>query len=377
MLCEKDLKKLYKKYLKFNKFYFSLDAQKHSTSLKELKLSDEVLDQFFDNYVKPTFISFLVNAKTIIYSKNIYDFVMKIPSEDWKLWLYLKFLEIERIIKVRKDGGVSLLKKNILNLIPRPQNEEEIKRKIEKELKLKIKEKESVINLFKEIQDFQVKAKWDQMPISQSSAIFVVKKILENIPLNKKFLFIGDDDFISVILGIADPNIESLIIDADEQLLEYIDILAKKFNLKIKTRKVDIRKTKTLGEKFIGFLANPVYTEAGVKEFVKYGLNQLGEDGGLVFLEVGDEAIGNRFLFLQDFFNKNNLIIQELIVGKVFYPYIELYKEDKEILKRLSRLVDKKIIKNSPKLAAYLYIFKYLPSRPKRVKLKKSIYAYL
>ncbi|MDI6603353.1 MAG: bis-aminopropyl spermidine synthase family protein [Patescibacteria group bacterium] len=377
MLREKDLKKIYKKYLKLYKFYFSLDAKKHSTSLKELKLSDRILSQFFDNYVKPSFISFLSDVKTIIYSSNIYDFIMKTSSEDWDLWSYLKFLEREKMIKIKKNGGVLVLKKDILNLIPKSQNEEEIKKKIEKKLKLKIKEKESVINLFKKFQDFQMKAKWDQMPISQGSAIFVVKKILENIPLNKKFLLVGDDDFISVILGIADPKIESLVIDTDEQLLECIDILAQKFNLKIETRKVDIRKTKTLGEKFIGFLANPVYTEAGVRKFVKYGLNQLGEDGGLVFLEVGNDTIGNRFLFLQDFFNKNNLIIQELIVGKVFYPYIELYKEDKEILKRLSWMVDKKVIKNSPKLAASLYIFKYLPSRPKKVMLKRPIYAYL
>jgi len=215
------------------------------------------------------------------------------------------------------------------------------------------------------------------MPISQGSAIFVAKKILENIPLNKKFLFVGDDDFISVVLGIADPKIESLVIDADEQLLECIDVLAKKFNLKIKTRKVDIRKTKTLGEKFVGFLTNPIYTEPGVREFVKYGVNQLGKDGGSVFLEVGDEDIGNRFLFLQDFFNKSNLKIEELILNKISYPYIELYKEDKEILGRLSRMMDKRTIESSPKLAASLYVFTYLPSRPQKVKFKKPIYAYI
>jgi predicted methyltransferase len=376
-MTEKDLRKIYNKFLKFNKFFFFLDAKKHSTSLKELKLLDKVLGQFFDNYVRPPFISFLADVKTILYSQNVYDFVMKTSSEDWKLWPYLKFLEKEKVIKVKRNGKISVLNKGILKLIPKPQEEKEIRGKIEKKLKVKVKEKEPVINLFKKFQDFKVKAKWDQMPISEGSAIFVVKKILEKLPLNKKFLFVGDDDFVSIILGLADPNIESLVIDADEQLLDCLNILAKKFKLKIKTRKVDIRETKTLGEKFVGFLTNPIYTESGVKEFVKYGINQLGEDGGLVFLEAGDESIGNRFIFLQDFFNKNNLIINELIVGKVFYPYIELYEEDKEILKRLSQMMDKKVIKTSPKLAASLYIFRYLPFRPKRVKFKKPIYAYL
>ncbi len=231
--------------------------------------------------------------------------------------------------------------------------------------------------MFKEFQDFVVKAKWDQMPISQESAVFVVQKILENIPLNKKFLFVGDDDFISVVLGLVEPNIESLVIDADEQLLGCLNILAKEFNLKIETKKVDIRKTKNLGEKFVGFLANPIYTAAGVKEFIKFGKTQLGKDGGTVFLEVGDESIGNQFLFLQDFFSKNNLVIKELITEKIYYPWISLYKEDQEIMRRFSGIIDEKIINKSPKLGASLYIFDFLPSRPQKIKFKKPIYAYL
>lgn len=375
---ENYLKNLYKKFLKLRKRYFSLDIRKNSTSLEALEVSEKKLGEFFDNYYKISFLSFLKDVKDIIYSKTAYDFVLSNSSDDWKLWPYLKFLQTERIIKVKKSGAVVLLKKDIAKAIPKPQTEDEIKEKIEKKLMTKVKEQEPVVNLFKKFRNFEVKAKWDQMPISQGSAIFVVKKILEKIPLNGKFLFVGDDDFISVVLAIAQPDIESLVIDADEQLLDCLNILAKKFNLKIETRKVDIRKEKSLGEKFIGFLTNPVYTEAGVKEFVKYGKEQLGEDGGVVFLEVGDEAIGNRFLFLQDFFTKNNLIINEIISGKVFYPYIELYKEDKEILKRLSSIgIDEKVIKNSPKLAASLWIFEYLPQKPKRVKFNKPIYAYL
>lgn len=386
MAKEEKLKKLYEKYLQTDKFYFFLDAKKYSTTLKGLKLTDEILEQFFLNYVKPSFISFLSNLKMIIYSNNVYDFITQSSTEDWNLWPYLYFLEKEKIIKVKKTGKVSVLKKDILDLILRPQSEKEIKDKIEKKLKIKIQEKEPVINLFKNFQNFKVKADWDQMSISQSSAIFLVEKILEKIPLKKKFLFVGDDDFISVILGLVQPQVESLVVDMDEELLRSIDVLAKKFNLKIETEKVDIGKQKILkkgfgqndyNDKFIGFLANPVYTEEGVREFVKFGLNQLSADGGWVFLAVGDESIGSRFLFLQDFFTKKNLIIKELITKKIFYPYIELYQEDKLILQRLSQKLDKKLIKNSPKLAASLYLFEYLPFRPKRIKFKKPIYAYL
>ncbi len=376
-MTEKDLRKLYNRFIKFRKRYFILDAKKYSTSLQGLKLSDRIIGEFYDNYYKIPYISFLENIKYLLYSKNAFDFLSKDSSEDWTLWPYLYFLEKERIIKVQKSGRVKTINRGILKLIPRPRARKEIRKAIEKKLKIKIKESEPVINLFKKFRDFEVKAKWDQMPISQGSAIFVVEKILERLPLKKNFLFVGDDDFVSVILGLSAPEVESLVIDADEQLLDCINLLAKKFKLKIKIKKVDIRKKTNLGEKIIGFLTNPVYTADGVKEFVKYGKNQLGKDGGVVFLEVGDESIGNRFLTLQEFFTKNGLIISELIRGRIFYPYIELYKEDKEIFRRLSALIDGKVIKNSPKLAASLYIFKYLPSKIKKVKFKKPFYAYL
>jgi predicted methyltransferase len=305
---EKFLRKLYKKFLIFDRNYYFQDV-KTWFGVRELKLNKKILKEFYENYEKFSFLEFLEDIKDIIYSKNVFDFVVKNAVEDWDLWYYLKFLEKERIIKVKRTGSVSLLKKELREAIPKPQTEKEIKRKIERKLKIKIKEKETVISLFKKFQDFIVKAKWDQMPISAGSAIFVAKKILDYLPLNKKFLFIGDDDFISAILTLADENIECLVIDIDKQLLECINILARKFNLKIETKKVDIGKEKFLGEKFVGFLCNPTYTEEGVKKFVKYGISQLSNDGGVVFVEIGDEAIGNRFLFLQDFFTKENLII--------------------------------------------------------------------
>ena len=374
---EKFLRSLYKKFLKAEKKYFFLDSKKHSTSLKHLKLSDKVLDDFYRNYYKIPFLTFLKNIKQIIYSNNAFDFIVKEASEDWDLYRYLKLLTDEKIIKVSRNGNVLLLKEGIKKIIPQSQTSQEIKDKIAKKLKVKIKDKEPVINLFKKFKNFKVKSKWDQMPISAGSAFYVVEKVLDKLPLNKKFLFVGDDDFISVILTLVEPNIECLVVDADEQLLECIDVLASKFDLKIETRKIDLTKQKSLGEKFTGFLANPVYTEQGIKEFVRFGINQLGKDGGIVFLEVGDEAIGNRFLFLQEFFAKNSLILNELILNKVYYPHIMLYEEDKVILNRLSTFIDKKIIKKSPKLGASLYIFDYLPERPKRIKFKKPFYAYL
>ncbi|GAI54261.1 unnamed protein product, partial [marine sediment metagenome] len=97
---EKYLKNLYEKFLKAEKEYFFIDTKKHSTSLKDLKLSGKVLNDFYKNYYKIPFLSFLKNVKQIIYSKNAFDFIAKEASEDWDLYRYLKLLTSEKIIKV-------------------------------------------------------------------------------------------------------------------------------------------------------------------------------------------------------------------------------------------------------------------------------------
>lgn len=371
------LKNLYNKFLKIDKADFILDAKKFSTSLKKLNIKEKTIEDFYENYYKIPFLNFLQRVKSIVYSKNALDYIKKNSSEDWDLWSYIRLVQEEKIAQIRKDGRIFNIKEEILKNIPKPQSEKEIKEKIEKKLKIKIRENDFVISLFRKFKTFKVKRKWDQMPISQESAVFVIKKILDYIPLNKKFLFVGDDDFISVLLSLVDPSIESVVVDTDKKLLDCINSLALKFNLKIKTKKIDLRKQKKLGERFIGFLVNPIYTENGVKEFVKFGKNQLLKDGGMVFLEVGDESIGARFLSLQEFFTKNNLIMKELITEKIYYPYIMLYEEDKEILKRFSSVIDKKTVKAFPKLAASLYVFQYLPKKPRKIKSKQPIYAYL
>ena len=144
-----------------------------------------------------------------------------IDTLDWQT----RQIRIEWIQKVKRSGQVEILKKDILGLIPAPQSQKEIIRKIERRLKIKIEKEKPITELFKSIQSFKAKAKWDQMPISQGSVIFVVEKILESLPLKKKFLFIGDDDFVSVVLAIAEPEIESLVIDMDDELLSFINIL--------------------------------------------------------------------------------------------------------------------------------------------------------
>jgi len=132
------LRNLYRNFLVFDENYFLGDV-KGWLGVKELKLTKEILEQFHENYQKNSFALFLKYIKDIVYSKNVFDFIPKNSLGDWDLWYYLKFLEKEKIIKIKRNGKVFVLKKEVLNLIPRPLSEEEIRDEIEKKLKTRVR----------------------------------------------------------------------------------------------------------------------------------------------------------------------------------------------------------------------------------------------
>jgi len=372
------LKNLYLKFLKFKENQYFKDVQ-FWFGVEKMKISQSQIKKIIQNYELESFLNFLKNVKDIIYSENVLNLVSTWSVDQWHLYYYLQFLRKEGLISFKKNGKAKVLRKEFFKIFPRKRNEKEIQEIIEKKLKMKLP-LESPSNFpFKT----EVLVQYDQLPISISSTIFLVKKILEYLPLNKKFLFVGDDDLISLYLSLTEPNIESLVVDVDEDLLAKIEEISKKFNLKIETKKLNIIKGKKLtpyqdfsGESIIGFLTSPVYTYEGVKGFVNFGVNQLGQEGGYGFLNLGDEAIGNRILFLEKFFVEKNLQIEEIISGKVYYPWLITHPEDKVIFERLKVFFDENLIKKSPLIGASLWIFNYIPCKVPEPK-RQPFYAYL
>lgn len=85
---------------------------------------------------------------------------------------------------------------------------------------------------------------------------------------------------------------------------------------------------------------------------------------------MGDEAIGNRLLFLQDFFAKKGLLLREAILGKIYYPQILIHEEDHIISKRIKKIT--KAI-NEPRLGVTLFIFDFLPFPVKKKIFQKKL----
>lgn len=336
------------------------------------KLKRKELLNVFQQYEKDSYLTFLVKLKTFLYSKNPFDYILNFSTSRYDFFLYLQFLIKEKIIFPREDGKINILKKEILEKIPPPLPFKEIKRRIERKLKIKLNLKEPANSPFKRKSVLE----FDQLPISISSAFFLVEKILQYLPLYKKFLFVGDDDFISLYLCLANPKVEVLVVDIDTGLLEKINEVSKRYRLKIKTRELNIEKGEKIKDYFVGALLNPPYNFEGAKKFVDFTTNQFSHDGGVLFLVLGDESIGNRFLFLEKFFNEKNLICWTKIIGKIFYPQNLETEEERIIENNLISYFSKKTIKRNPMMGASLYVFEYIPFKIHPPK-KQSIYTYL
>ncbi|MBI2098163.1 MAG: bis-aminopropyl spermidine synthase family protein [Candidatus Wildermuthbacteria bacterium] len=373
-----ELRRFYRQFLEIQRDILVAYVRKAKGADGTDNLNDQAIEKIYDAYYRPSFFVFLRDLKTAIYSASIFDFVKIIARDSEYGAGFVEFFEKTKLAKLDKNGKVIVLKKDLLSMLPRVQSEEEIKSTIERKLGVKIKANASVTDLLKNIKVFRTKSKFDQLPISQATAIFEVKKILENLPLPETFLFVGDDDFISVLLSFADPNISSLVIDADEELLASIKNIAAKYALNIRVKRADASGKNVVREPIVGFLCNPPYTYKGVKTFVKYGVKNFAKDGGFVILTVGDEAVGHRFLALQNFFTKENLMIREIAKGAAAYPFTELYPSDTVVKKKfLAAGISEETIKTAPHLGASVYVLDYIPYKVPQDKLRQSIYTYL
>ena len=368
------MKELIRLYKKFNRYYgenFSEDV-KSWLGVSELKLSNRIIKKVYRTFYRHTFIEFCKYVRDLVYSKNPFNFIKETNKENWDLWYYLSFLKSEGLIKIKNNQVVP--EESLKQKFVRRYSEREVLIKLKKIGK--IDEKQPTFKLIKKLSKhkFRFKPKLDQLPISIESAANLIATIFKYYPLYDNFLFVGDDDFISLLIIAVEPKFSPVVSDLDEEILKTIQDIDER----IKTVKRDFSKRRKIEGKFLGFCTNPPYTEDGIETFVKFGMMHFDELGGRIFLEFGNESIGRRLLFLQQFFTKNNLEITEVIKGKINYPFMVMHPEDKIIYDKLSRFFDKEKIKNNYMLGADIYVLTYIPWCVKRIKLKgKKIYSYI
>ena len=141
--------------------------------------------------------------------------------------------------------------------------------------------------------------------------------------IGKRILCVGDDDLISIALGFLlkelfpDKNFRNNLIyvfDIDERFVNYINTIAKEYQLPVECHNVDLKDPLPISfaNSFDCFFTDPPYTIDGLTLFLSRGVSALKKEKGLtVFLSFGQKPINER-LMLQETILDHGLTIAEV-----------------------------------------------------------------
>ena len=191
----------------------------------------------------------------------------------------------------------------------------------------------------------------DQCPIFPRDLTRRAEVILENeFPIsNKKVLFIGDDDLVSILISsVFEPDLLGLI-DIDDRVLESLSknaFGAKKSDklalyegniVDIVDKKIDDPFDKSL---FDFFVTDPPYTETGYYYFLKFGIKHL-KFGGRAYIAIpymNLEEWTNELLFkVEKLLLENGVVVERLIPGFAMYQHDENVVSSMMIAKKVSK----------------------------------------
>lgn len=133
--------------------------------------------------------------------------------------------------------------------------------------------------------------------------------------LDKRILFLGDDDFVSLAVAGSNKAEEIVVLDIDDEILEKIKEIGDKLNFSIKAFNYDLRKPlpKELNNRFDVVFTDPPYTANGIELFVSRAIDALDKANqtARVYLCFGNsDRAKERFLPVQEKLTKMGLMLR-------------------------------------------------------------------
>ncbi len=138
----------------------------------------------------------------------------------------------------------------------------------------------------------------------------------------RKIIFLGDDDFTSIAVGMLKAAKEITVVDVDQRLLEAIKRISNLEDIPIKCVEWDLRKPlpQPLQYKYDSVFTDPPYTVAGLNLFVSRGISALQKrKGACIYLSFPQQP-SQKMLNLQRALGTMGLAIAEQI------PRFNVYK---------------------------------------------------
>ncbi|OGI15342.1 hypothetical protein A3K63_05490 [Candidatus Micrarchaeota archaeon RBG_16_49_10] len=187
-------------------------------------------------------------------------------------------------------------------------------------------------------QELIMKDEFDQAPITADSVVLKAYHMISRGDIaGKSVVLLGDDDLMSIVLGLTSLPKEILVIDIDKDVAGIVEKYSKKLGIKVPMRAVvhDFRKPipKNIRGKFDTFVTQPPDTVLGMLLFVSRGVELLKDEPGMVgyagFTKTGCPQLG-----ILDFWEKivgMKLVISEVIPKFTVYPGIRTEIKEVEV----------------------------------------------
>jgi predicted methyltransferase len=146
--------------------------------------------------------------------------------------------------------------------------------------------------------------------------------------LDSNILVIGDDDLISIALGLTKLPKKIYVLEGDDRLVNYIKENAKRFNLSIEAMKYDVRNSlpENLVNKFDIFITDPSETLKALKIFLSRGMQGLKKQSSGYFGLTTIESSLEKWFELEKFIIEKGFVITDVKRNFSVYPFS---KEDK------------------------------------------------
>ncbi len=133
---------------------------------------------------------------------------------------------------------------------------------------------------------------------------------------NKKLLFLGDDDLTSIAMMLTGLPKEIKVIEVDERIVDYINKVAKEYNLNVSAELYNAVNPlpEDLKGKFDVFLTDPVETVAGMRLFFSRCIEGLKEEGNSGYFGVSHyESSLKKWLGIERDLLAMNLVITDIL----------------------------------------------------------------
>ena len=146
---------------------------------------------------------------------------------------------------------------------------------------------------------------------------------------DKRIVIIGDDDLTSIAIGLTKKAREVVVFDIDERLIDFINAVSKKKDLKVRAYKYDL--TKEIPIKFSGkfdvLLTDPTPNKIAFELFISIGLNLLAEKGvGYVSFFPSHQS---NSLDFQKILTDRKVIVTDMIPNFTEYDFIpQTYRKE-------------------------------------------------